>query len=386
MASSETRSKLRIALILEPAFAGVGRHVLDLAKGLAERDHDVTVVYSPVRAEPDFVQQVSKIAGLRVTPFPMRRSVGLHDLTALRGLSALLTKLGPFDILHANSSKAGALVRLMPRSIPGGRIYTPHALRTMDPEIKSLPRLVYGTVERWLAPRADAIITVGSAELRHAEKVGLGPGHLKLIVNGADPSFPKTREEARAEMELKPDEVAVGLIGRLANQKDPLRFVAAINAAHEESSSVRGIVVGEGELRAEAEAMASPGTTRFLGWRDGPSLMPGLDLYVLASRYEAMPYTLLEAIHAGLPIVATEVGGVAETVCDGKTGVILPVDASAKALGRQIAILAEDSQKRAAAGAAARALAAERTVSHMVEQTLSVYREIVAARAECAAA
>ena len=81
----------------------------------------------------------------------MKRAVGPSDWSSLRVLTKLVRETGPYDILHGHSSKAGALVRLLPRSLPGARIYTPHALRTMDPEISWPAALIYGSAERLLA-------------------------------------------------------------------------------------------------------------------------------------------------------------------------------------------------------------------------------------------
>lgn len=365
---------LSIALILETSGGGSGRHVLDLAEGLAAAGQRVTVIWSERRAQEDFRDRLLGLSGVRALSLPMERSVGAHDLTSLRALTALLRRQGPFDVLHGHSSKAGALVRLLPRRIPGARIYTPHAFRTMDPTMGARGRRVYGTIERLLARRGDRIITVSSAEKTHARGLGIGARHLVTVVNGAALPPGADRATARAAMDLSEDEVAVGFIGRLDDQKAPLRFVEAVSLAAKQVPALRGVMIGDGALRATAEARNSAGAVRFLGWQDGPALFPGLDVFCMTSHYEAMPYTLLEALHAGVPIVSTDVGGVAETVEQDRNGFILPTACSAEDLAGPLARLAGDAGLRQSMGARALELARARTIDTMVAETLAVYR------------
>ncbi|WP_299966721.1 glycosyltransferase family 4 protein [uncultured Roseobacter sp.] len=364
---------LTIALVLETSGGGSGRHALDLAEGLAAEQHRVTVIWSPVRAQADFEARLTAMEGVRNLPLEMHRAVGPHDAARLRALSTLLRAEGPFDVVHGHSSKAGALVRLLPRSIPGARIYTPHAFRTMDPTMGGRGRLIYGTIERLLARRTDRIITVSEAERQHAMEIGIAENRLTTVVNGARLPTHASRAAARAQMGLDEDAVAVGFIGRLDDQKAPLRFVEAVTKAAQQAPALRGIVIGDGPLRAEAEALDTRGALRFLGWQDGPALFPGLDVFCMTSHYEAMPYTLLEALHAGVPIVTTAVGGVQETVRDGENGYVLPTDCGADALTAPLVSLTSDAETRRAFGARARDLAQRRTVETMVTETLAVY-------------
>lgn len=370
---------LRIALVLETSGGGSGRHVLDLARGLVQRGQDVTVIWAPDRAAADFVAALQAEPAITALPLSMRRAVGPEDARSLRALKALLAGQAPFDILHGHSSKAGALIRLLPRSVPGARIYTPHAFRTMDPGLGGVPRRIYGTIERLLAPRAARIIAVSQAEHDHAVALGIAPARVRVVVNGVRLPADSDCAAARAEMGLTEADVAVGFIGRLEPQKDPLRFVQAVSAAAAVEPALRGVVIGDGPLRAEAEAAAGPGAVRFLGWQDGPRLMAGLDIFCMTSRYEAMPYTLLEALHAGVPIVTTAVGGAAETVRPGETGHILPLDSTAAQIAEALAGLARDGARRANFGAAAGHLAKSRTIDAMVDETLVTYRDALRA-------
>lgn len=365
---------LKIALVLETGGGGSGRHVLDLAEGLAELNHDVTIFWSPVRAQDDFTARLMQLDGVENQPLDMHRAVGLADYSSLRALHRLIQKHGPFDIIHGHSSKAGALVRLLPRSTTGARVYTPHAFRTMDPTMGSTGRRVYGGIERLLAHRCARIICVSAAESAHAEALGVSRQKLVTVLNGITMPADAERMKARAQMGLAPDEIAVGFIGRLNEQKAPLRFVRAVAQAAKKAPFLRGVVIGDGPLRNEAEALNTQGSVRFLGWQDGPRLFAGLDIFCMTSQYEAMPYTLLEALQAGLPIVTTTVGGVAETISENKNGFILPTDCEPSAIAEKLVTLAFNPDQRNSFGQQSATLGNYQTIGRMVTETLSVYK------------
>ncbi|MEO1042773.1 MAG: glycosyltransferase family 4 protein [Pseudomonadota bacterium] len=370
-----SREALRVAIVLETSGGGSGRHALDLAGGLAQRGCDVTVIYATARAEPGFVTALEALDGVRTVKAAMHRSVGLHDARDLLALGRLLAAHGPFDVTHAHSSKAGALLRLLPRRFTGKRIYTPHAFRTMDPELRLPLSYLYGGIERLLGPRADRVIAVSSAEADHARALGLSDRRLRTVVNGVRPGGFASRAEARALIDVPDDTVVVGFIGRLARQKDPLRFIDALNIAHQKNPKILGVIAGDGELMDAACAAAAPGAARFLGFVSGMAIFQGFDLFAMTSRYEAMPYTLLEALQAGLPIVSTEVGGVPETVEPNSNGVVVSLDATPEEFAEALLSLASDEGRRAAFADASRALAQERTVDRMVDETITIYLE-----------
>ena len=164
---------MRVCHVLESAGGGSSQVVLDLARmGLARGD-DVTVVYSPKRAERSFVDALPAIPRLRVLVTPMRRSVGAHDLVYALRLYQSLRQAGPFDIVHGHSSKAGALVRIVGLGLPlCAKVYTPHAFVTLDSSASSIYRLA----EKALSWLCDVIIVVSDFERKHAvEVIGIDP-------------------------------------------------------------------------------------------------------------------------------------------------------------------------------------------------------------------
>ena len=298
---------MRILLVIEAAGGGSGRHVIDLARELARQGHHVAVIYSPTRAESRFEAEIAALP-IVLARLPMRRAVGPWDIPTARAMKRLVAQLGPFDIVHAHSSKAGALLRAV---APKGaaRVYTPHAFRTMDPGLGGAGRVAYGVVEALLARFCtDALIAVAPEEAAHARNLGISARKIHTVVNGVSPAPPVNRVEARAELGLAPDDIAVGFVGRLCEQKDPERFARAIRIARAADPRIRGVVLGDGELAEGVRRAGGDGVALFKG-RDARLFLPAFDLFAMTSRYEGMPYVLLEALQAGLPIVSTEVGG-----------------------------------------------------------------------------
>ena len=376
-----TGRSLKVLLCLEPSGGGSGRHVLDLAEGLLRFGHNVSAAWSPVRAEAGFVTAIEGLTGIEQVRIEMHRAVGAHDLASLAALSRYIEHTGPFDIIHAHSSKAGALVRMLPRRLGGVRIYTPHAFRTMDPGVSALGRMIYGGAERVLSLRADSVIAVSAAEARHALGLGISPSRLHTVVNGVDPVETQSRVQIRQRLDLPQDAPVAGFVGRFSDQKDPMRFVEAVSEARRVRPDLVGLMVGDGEWRDRLEAAAEPGALRFTGWADARALKPAMDTLVMTSRYEAMPYTLLEALSAGLPLICTQVGGVEEVLVHGQNGIGLPVDAASSEIAEALIDLFSDKARLELWRANSVAMSKQYTIKAMVEQTLGVYHAALAARA-----
>ncbi len=372
---------MKILLVIEAAGGGSGLHVVDLARGLCAQGHAVSVFYATARAEPSFVAGLEELPLTHLKGLEMARAVGPADLGAYLRLKKAVQERGPFDVIHAHSSKAGALSRALPRRLAKAFCYTPHAFRTMDPTMGKAGAFVYGTIEKILGRlRTDALIPVSVAEENHANNRGIAPSHTYLVVNGVANFNPLPRAEARAQMGVAEGEFVAGFIGRLCPQKDPVRFVKAVGLARKSAPNIRGVVIGDGELRAEAEAANTTKAATFLGWQDAPALLSGFDCLVMTSAYEAMPYTLLEALHAHLSIISSHVGGTEETLIDGENGMLLANDATPDSFANAIVSLASDEAKRAAFAAASAKLAESRTADKMVEATLTVYEKAMANR------
>ena len=373
---------MRVALITEPGTGGVGRHVIDLAVGLAQRDVDVHVYCGRERIGSELPSRF-EANGVRFTPLDdLKRSLGAHDARAWKTLGARLRRDGPFDIIHSHSSKAGALARVLP--VPGVRVHTPHAYAFVDPAASGKARAIYRGLESGLALFTHHTVAVSADEARQAKSLPFMARKVRVIRNGL-PSLPfGDRAAMRAKLELPEDAFVVGFVGRLSEQKRPLRFVEALAIAHALEPRTRGVLIGTGEqhdaVRELIEARGLTNVVRAFESDVAWSFMPAFDVFALTSAYEGLPYVLLEAQQAGLPTVADAVGGAIELVGEPDAGVVLPFEASASDFAEALIAISRDPDQRRRYAEGALCTARQYTIDRMMEDILELYRSIAVAR------
>ncbi|MBT8099015.1 MAG: glycosyltransferase [Gammaproteobacteria bacterium] len=371
---------LKILLVIETGGAGSGRHVVDLAEALGKQGHRVSVVYSPRRAENWFVNEISALENVRVYIQPMHRGPHFSDFSAISRIRKIIRDDGPFDIVHGHSSKGGAISRLASLGTGSKSLYTPHAFITMNHTMSAGKRFFYGSVERLLAPLADAIVCVSSAEHEHAAALKIPQRLLKTVPNGLRPLADENRPAIRAELGLKPTDVVIGFVGRLDLQKAVDRLIRAFAETAQQHPNARLVIVGQGaeeqRLRTLADTTGVAGRIVWTGPASGAKMMAAFDLFALPSIYEAFPYVLIEAAFRGLPIIATSVGGTAELVHDDYNGkIVTSHDATAFAI--ELNRIVGESDMRRRMGEASRELGKGFTVDVMASRTLALYKGLV---------
>ena len=252
----------------------------------------------------------------------------------------------------------------------------PHVHTEHSHEIYDAPR------RRALGRRMDdhATVIAVSEEIAGWRESVLGR-RCVVIPNGVAVPAPATadlRARARDRMGLDPDDVAVGCVARLAPEKDHATLVQALHAALPTAPALRLVLVGDGPERTSLESFAAglgvADRIRFLGARsDVAELLPGLDLFALASRREGLPLSLLEALAAGLPAVTTAVGEMPRVLARG-AGRTVP-SGNAPLLASALAAAALDPAWRRAAGARGRELVqASYSMDAMADAYVHVYR------------
>ena len=372
---------LSILQVLEPSGGGSGRHFIDLCKGLKDRGHNVTGVYSPVRAEHRFISELLDLGLAGVQTVDMHRSIGLHDVRAWRHLQRVISTSGPFDVIHGHSSKAGALTRLRLGNRGAAVVYTPHAFRTMDPKLGGAGRLIFGQVERLLGIAfSDRIICVSEDEFAHALELGLPRSRLRLIVNGVKTPDQDERHSLRAQFGIQENTCLFGFVGRLSPQKAPERLIKAFAAMAKQDPEAHLLMVGSGPLEHEVKslisALALERRVTLTADIEGPRAMQMFDMLVMPSRYEAMSYVMLEAEAAGLPMILSDVGGASTVVQHGANGIIIANDDDPSTLADAMMKLVKVDHRKAFS-AAAQEFRYRHGLEEMVEKTLSVYRELM---------
>lgn len=296
------------------------------------------------------------------------------DVQALRETLSLIRLLRP-TLVHAHSSKAGFLGRLAARAAGVPAIFTAHGWAFAN----GVPpgRKLLATCSEWSVSRLGyKIVTVSGADRALALRYGIArPEQVHVIRNGIKelPSIQRERTWSGR------DNVRLVMVGRFASQKDHSLLLQAI-AAIDAPLSVG--LIGDGPSRCSVQALAEELGLRdsvvFLGLRDDvPNILARANIFTLISKWEGFPISILEAMRAGLPVVASDVGGVSEAVVDGETGFLVP-RGDVAALRQRLQQLIVDPELRERMGKAGRQrFEALFTVDRMLEQTLHVYEEVL---------
>jgi glycosyltransferase involved in cell wall biosynthesis len=336
------RPRLLIVITLAEV-GGAQTYLAHLLPGLTE-DFDVTVAAAP----PGPLVAATEAAGARFVPLRrMRRELSPLDPLAAVELWRLMRRLRP-QIVHANSSKAGVLARLaaVAARVPI-RVFTVHGWA-----FKWYPGALgkaYLLADRLVRPLTTEVICVAESE----RKLGIAARtctaqRTTMIANAVDVA-------AMPRAELAGEPPLLLSVGRLKAPKDFATLAQAL--ARLDPGSVRVAIAGDGPDRAALEPLLPPGA--ILGERaDIPQLLASADLFVLSSRSEGLPVAVIEAMAAGLPVIASRVGGVAELVEDGVSGLLVP-PGDPEALAAAIRHVVADPEARRALGAAGRARAEE---------------------------
>ncbi len=323
-------------------------------------------------------------ADVRIVPWLVHPIDPARDAIAVTRLASLLRDV---DLVHTHSSKAGILGRAAARlaGVPG-IVHTVHGWSFNDVQ-PAVTRRFYVEAERAAARVTDRIVCVARFDRERGLGAGIGhPSQYRIVRSGIDPRLyvaPEgTRERVRRALGAGPQDVVVGSIANFKPQKGPLDFVEAARRARLRDPRLRFFIAGDGDLRPAAErAIADAGlgdAVHLLGWRDDvPELLAAMDIFLLTSLFEGLPRVVLQAMAASVPVVATDTGGVAEVVLDGKTGRLVPPGDPAAA-AEAIVALAEHTDTRRRFAASARALlGAEFDSGRMVRDLEDLYDDVL---------
>lgn len=379
------RSELRVLHVMEATIGGTRRHLVDVAREQRRLGATVDVIASAERVA-DFRRDLAELAseGVGVVELPMVREIrpgvdGRH----LRAIERELVRRRP-DVVHTHSSKAGVLGRLASLELGiGARVHTPHnfafLFHAMFGRVK---RKLFREIERGLAESTAAVIAVSESEKATIAASGVVPRErLRVVPNGIDLArWAEASPLSRVELGVSNGAGLIAVAGLLNVAKGQDLAIRAL--AEPALAGAELVLAGSGEERERWETLArdlgvAP-RVKFLGWReDVPRIFAAADVVLLPSRWEAMPYAVLEAMAASKPVVATAVDGARELVLEGVTGRLVPCDDPAALAVGVKSVLALSPRERAAFGAAARARVGDRYSSRaMAQGLLDVYREV----------
>ena len=379
-----TDRPIRVLHVMEATIGGTKRHLLDLAAAADRRDFQIEVACPRVRSEPrgdtSFFDDISRL-DVVMHVVPMVRAIRpLKDLRATWDLLRLI-RLRRYDIVHTHSTKAGVVGRVAALFATGVRtVHTPHGfyfLNFSSPMVRAPLRWL-----EWALGRATSALIV----LSHGERqvaAGVMPVRKVHTVPLTFESFdPVPRAEARRRLGLPTEAPIIGTTARFTEQKAPFDIAETFAAIYRQRPDARFLWTNDGELRAQVvdrlralgvyEATSLPGFVT-----DARTLLTALDVYVHLARWEGVPYSIMEVMTAGVPIVAARAVGTTDLVGHERTGLLVEPGDTSAAAAAALRLLTHSDEARTLAVQARTAVAVFHDAKAMARSTEEVYRELV---------
>ena len=373
-----TDQPLRILHAVRAPVGGIFRHILDLANGQADRGHLVGIVADSLTGGERATAALKEIAPrlkLGVHRLAIHREPLPTDILAWLRFMRLIRRLRP-DVLHGHGAKAGAFVRLKRRSKDTIRVYTPHGGSLHYP-LNTLKGAVYSRIERALMNSTDLFLFESAfARDIYQRTIGTPTGLVRCVFNGVtadefDPIVPA------------PDATDIVYVGEFRHIKGADLLIDAVARLHSDGKPFTLTLAGDGEelegLKAQIRKLGLAEAVRFIGHVKARYGFSKGKLLVVPSRGDSMPYVVIEAAAAGIPMVAANVGGIPEIFGSHTEALFAPNIVGAMADAIETAL-----EDLAAAQARAKSLR-ERIFLHfsqkaMVEGVLAGYRDAFADR------
>jgi glycosyltransferase involved in cell wall biosynthesis len=374
MTQKATTQKCIVFVVNALTHGGAEIQVSRLARGLRRRGWRVGVVsmIPPEALVPEMQAEGVEVHCLNMSP-------GVPNPAGILRLRRILTDMRP-QVVHSHIAHANILSRVT-RMVAGFPVLVCTAHNTH--EGGRMLMLAYRYTD-WLADLTTNVSAAGVS--RQIETGSARPGRVVFVPNGLDlETFrpdPELRQAARRGLGLG-DEFTWLAAGRIEEAKDYPNLVRAFAVVAARRPETVLLIAGRGRLEADVKAMASAagldGRVRFLGVRsDVPALMNAADAYVMSSRWEGMPLVLQEAAAVGLPVVATDVGGNREVVCDGVSGLLVPPNDAAALAAAMENVLGLAPGRRAEMGRRGRAhVEAQFGIERVLDRWENIYDDLL---------
>jgi len=371
---------------------GPALHVSYLARGLRERGYETTLVAGDVGRGEESMAFVAEREGVDVVRLAglSRELSPIRDAVAAVRLARLIRRLRP-DILHTHTAKAGAVGRVAAILAAGRRppvvVHTFHG-HVLRGYFGTAGTLLFRAIETALARVTDALVAVSPQVRDELVRLRVAPAGRFVVVRLGIELEPRVHCDEdpatiRSRIGVAPDRFVVGWFGRMTAVKRTDDLLDALAALRERGVDALLLLVGDGDDRERLERLAHgrglAKSVLFLGYQeDVARWYAACDAIVLTSANEGTPVTLIEALAASRPVVATRVGGVEDVIDDGVTGLLVrPADTHA--IAERLAMLAADPDLRRRMGEAGRARVLERyAVKRLVDDVDQLYRTLLA--------
>jgi glycosyltransferase involved in cell wall biosynthesis len=359
-------------LITRAERGGAQAHLADLLKGF-HKDFDVSLLVG----QEDFLTDHARALDVQVRILPdlVQPVAPTKDVQAVRQAVGIMRELKP-DLVHCHSSKAGLVGRIVASALGISAVFTAHGWSFA--EGVSRKRKSFTIPSEWLAAHlGQKIITVSEQDRKLALLYGIASQDKLVTIHNGVPDTHHRASPGQGET------VRIAMVARFAPPKDHVLLLRAL--ANTPSPPFEIFFIGDGPTRPDVEKEAASlglqDQVKFLGTRnDVPELLSKAHIFVLPSNWEGFPISILEAMRAGLPVVASDVGGVSEAVTDGETGSLVPRGNVDVLRDRLLALLHNPPLRVQLGMVGRRRFESNFTFGHMLEKTLGVYDEVLAAR------
>jgi glycosyltransferase involved in cell wall biosynthesis len=364
---------LRILHAVRAPVGGIFRHIIDVADGQIDRGHHVGIIADSLTGGDRATQALNAIAPrlkLGLHRMAIRREPWPTDLIVLAKFARLARRLQP-DVLHGHGAKAGAFVRAIAQRPGTIRVYTPHG-GSLHYRREVVKGALYGWMERALMDRTDLFLFESAfARDTYQHMIGTPKGLVRCVFNGV------TADEFDP-LDIATDATDIVYVGEFRHIKGADILIDALARLHANGKPLTLTLGGDGEemqkLMAQVERLKLTKAVRFIGHVKARDGFTRGRLLVVPSRGDSMPYVVIEAGAAGVPMIGAEVGGIPEIFGPHRDALFAPNNADALADAIEAALAAPD-----AAAVRARGLR-ERVFEHfsqnaMVEGVLAGYQE-----------
>ena len=376
---------IRVLHVMEATIGGTKRHLLDLVASLDRRLVEVEIASPRVRSDPhgdtSFFEDMARL-GVVIHEIPMVRAIRpTADARTIWALARLIRKRR-HHIVHTHSTKAGVLGRVAALLNPNTRaVHTPHGFYFLNfdsPFIQTALRW-QEQVLGWISSR---VIVLSAGERDIATDL-IPDKKIRLIPNAFDSFEPFGRVHARQRLGLPPKVPVVCTTARFTAQKAPFNVADTFAAIHHAHPQTRFVWMNDGELRdpveARLQALGVNNATLLTGYlSDARALLTAADVYLHLARWEGAPYSVMEAMTAGVPVVAARAVGTTDLIDNGRTGVLVNQGDVRAAAAAVVHLLTHPDEARTLTTNARRAVAIHHNSASMARATEHVYRELIA--------
>ncbi|MBN2585522.1 glycosyltransferase family 4 protein [Patescibacteria group bacterium] len=364
-------------VIADSSLVGGPRHLLSLVDNLPSRDFALSVILP----QGPLADELKK-KKIPIFMVPMRAR---SDVGAVQAINKLLRKYDP-HILHAHGQRAGVLSRLAVPGLPIKTIYTEHTYTPQFHLANPILDWTHVRAMKILDMATDMNIAVSQAVANFLinSKV-TRPNKVQVIYNGIEQFEPKHIDKSTLDIinqhGLRKQDIIIGTIGSLNIQKDTATLIKAMEKILKKLPKARLVLVGSGPLQKKLEQLAKKlkidKQVVFTGsLANVAGILQLFTIFVLPSKSEAFGISILEAMRAGVPVIATKVGGIPEVVVNNKNGLLVD-PGNPKQLSATIMKLLNDKKLQNKLIAGGRETVRDFSVNRMVQTTSKLYKELM---------